>query len=131
MPGYQQDAAGRAALSARQAQARRDVERKTHSITVSGARRKCEEHCAGRKVYPRRFNNKKDIAMRKLLLPLAASILLSSAALAQTSDTKAPATTGPAAQSGDNMSKGDMSKDKMSKPRKMAKKKSTKMDDKM
>ena len=70
--------------------------------------------------------------MRKILLPLAASaLLLSSAAFAQTSDTKAPSTTGPAAQSGDSMSKGDTSKDKMSQPRKMAKKKSTKSDDKM
>ena len=48
--------------------------------------------------------------MRKLLLPLAASVaLLSSAAFAQTSDSKAPSTTGPAAQSGDNMSKGEPS----------------------
>jgi hypothetical protein len=77
-------------------------------------------------------HNKKDISMRKFLLPLAASaMLLSSAAFAQTSDTKAPATTGPAAQSGDNMTKGDMSKDKMTKPKKMTKKKSTKSDDKM
>jgi hypothetical protein len=83
-------------------------------------------------VYPRRFKNNKDISMRKLLLPLAASaILLSSAAFAQTSDTKAPSTTGPAAQSGDSMSKGDMSKDKMSQPKKMAKKHSKKSDDKM
>jgi hypothetical protein len=75
--------------------------------------------------------NKKGASMRKLLLPLAASVvLLSSAAFAQTSDTKAPATTGPAAQSGDNMSKGDMSKDKMSKT-KTAKKKSKKTEDKM
>jgi hypothetical protein len=49
--------------------------------------------------------NKKELSMRKLLLPLAASaLLLSSTAFAQTSDTKAPSTTGPAAQSGDNMS---------------------------
>jgi hypothetical protein len=82
-------------------------------------------------VYWRRFKNKKDIPMRKLLLPLAASaILLSCSAFAQTADTKAPATTGPAAQSGDNMSKGDASKDKMSKT-KVAKKKSTKTEDKM
>lgn len=68
--------------------------------------------------------------MRKLLLPLAASaLLLSSAAFAQTSDTKAPST-GPAAQSGDNMSKGDASSDKMSKT-KVAKKKSKKSEDKM
>jgi pentapeptide MXKDX repeat protein len=71
------------------------------------------------------------LSMRKLLLPLAASVvLLSSAAFAQTSDTKAPSTTGPAAQSGDNMSKGDMSKDKMSKT-KVAKKKSKKSEEKM
>ena len=68
--------------------------------------------------------------MRKLLLPLAASLLLSSAAFAQTSDTKAPATTGPAAQSGDNMSKGDPATDKMSKTKK-TKKKSKKSEDKM
>jgi hypothetical protein len=69
--------------------------------------------------------------MRKFLLPLAASaVLLSSAAFAQTSDTKAPAGTGPAAQSGDNMSKGDASTDKMSKT-KTAKKKSKKSEDKM
>jgi uncharacterized low-complexity protein len=73
----------------------------------------------------------KGALMRKLLLPLAASaLLLSSAACAQTSDTKAPATTGPAAQSGDNMSKGDASSDKMSKT-KVAKKKSKKTEDKM
>ena len=70
--------------------------------------------------------------MRKLLLPLAASVvLLSSAAFAQTSDTKAPSTTGPAAQSGDNMSKGDASKDKMSPHKKVATKKSKKTEDKM
>ena len=68
--------------------------------------------------------------MRKLLLPLAASaLLLSSAAFAQTSDTKAPSTTGPAAQSGDNMSKGDTSTDKSK--TKVAKKKSKKTEDKM
>jgi uncharacterized low-complexity protein len=82
-------------------------------------------------VYSRRFKKQKGALMRKLLLPLAASaVLLSSAAFAQTSDTKAPATTGPAAQSGDNMSKGDASKDKMSKT-KVAKKKSKKTEDKM
>jgi hypothetical protein len=76
--------------------------------------------------------NKKELSMRKLLLPLAASaLLLSSTAFAQTSDTKAPATTGPAAQSGDNMSKGDASSDKMSKTKKVAKKKSKKTEDKM
>jgi hypothetical protein len=75
---------------------------------------------------------KTELSMRKLLLPLAASaLLLSSAAFAQTSDTKAPATTGPAAQSGDNMSKGDASGDKMSKTKKVAKKKSPKTEDKM
>jgi hypothetical protein len=69
--------------------------------------------------------------MRKFLLPLAASaLLLSSAAFAQTSDTKPPATTGPAAQS-DTMSKGDTSKDTMSKTKKTVKKKSKKIDDKM
>ena len=47
--------------------------------------------------------------MRKII-PLAAAIgLFSSAAMAQSTDTKGPPTTGPAAQ-GDNMSKGDVSK---------------------
>jgi hypothetical protein len=73
----------------------------------------------------------KGALMRKLLLPVAAAIvLLSSAAFAQTSDTKAPSTTGPAAQSGDNMSKGEASSDKMSKT-KVAKKKSKKSEEKM
>jgi hypothetical protein len=77
------------------------------------------------------LKTKKELSMRKLLLPLAASIvLLSSAAFAQTSDAKAPSTTGPAAQSGDNMSKGEASTDKMSKT-KVAKKKSKKSEDKM
>ena len=66
--------------------------------------------------------------MRKILLPLAASVfLLSPAAFAQ--ETKGPATSGPAAQSGDNMTKGgDATKgdasDKMSKKSKKMKKKS-------
>jgi pentapeptide MXKDX repeat protein len=69
--------------------------------------------------------------MRKLFLPLAASmVLLSSAAFAQT-DTKAPPSTGPAAQSGDNMSKGDMSKDKMTKTAKKKSKKPAATTDKM
>jgi uncharacterized lipoprotein YajG len=77
------------------------------------------------------FQKQKGALMRKLLLPLAASVvLLASAAFAQTSDAKAPSTTGPAAQSGDNMSKGDTSKDTMSKT-KVAKKKSKKSEDKM
>jgi hypothetical protein len=60
--------------------------------------------------------------MRKtIIFTAAASILLSPLAMAQSSDTKNPATTGPAAQS-DTMSKGDMSKDKMS----MTKKKKSK-----
>ncbi len=94
-----------------------------------------EEHWVQSPVYPRRFKNKKELSMRKLLLPLAASVvLLSSAAFAQTSDTKAPSTTGPAAQSGDNMSKGeaskgDMSKDKMSKTKVAKSKKAKKSDD--
>ena len=77
----------------------------------------------------RRFKEK---SMRKTILTAASLILFSSAAIAQSTDTKSPATTGPAAQS-DSMSKGDMSKDKMSR-KKMAKSKSTKMkktDDKM
>jgi hypothetical protein len=60
----------------------------------------------------------------------ASVVLLSSAAFAQTSDSKAQSTTGLAAQSGDSRSKGDMSNGKMSKT-KMAKKKSKKSDDKM
>jgi hypothetical protein len=107
------------------------VNAKNPSITVSGA------HPDARNIgHEARFmiagsKTKRSLSMRKLLLPLAASVvLLSSAALAQISDTKAPATTGPAAQSGDNMSKGDMSKDKMSKT-KVAKKKSKKSEDKM
>src|SRR5258708_10900515 len=63
--------------------------------------------------------------MRKTIITAAALVLLSPAVMAQSTDTKRPATTGPAAQS-ESMSKGDMSKDKMSK-KKMAKSKSTKM----
>jgi hypothetical protein len=107
------------------------VNAKRTQITVSGAHSEAEEHRAWSTVYPRRFKTKKELFMRKLLLPLAASVvLLSSAAFAQTSDSKAPATTGPAAQSGDNMSKGDMSTDKVSRTR-TAKKKSKKSEDKM
>jgi hypothetical protein len=70
--------------------------------------------------------------MRKFLLPLAVSVaLVSSAAFAQTSDTKAPSGTGPAAQSGDNMSKGDPSADKMSKTKTTKKKTKKKSEDKM
>ena len=50
--------------------------------------------------------------MHKTILTSAALVLFCSAAMAQSTDTKSPATT--AAQS-DNMSKGDMTKDKMSK----------------
>jgi hypothetical protein len=70
--------------------------------------------------------------MRTTILIAAALVLFSSAGMAQSTDTKGPATTGPAAQS-DSMSKGDMTKDKTSK-KKIAKSKSTKMkksDDKM
>jgi hypothetical protein len=49
--------------------------------------------------------------MRKTILTAAALVLFSSAGMAQSTDTKGPATTGPAAQS-NSMSKGDMSKDK-------------------
>jgi hypothetical protein len=64
--------------------------------------------------------------MHKTFLAVATVILFSSAAMAQSADTKGPATTGPAAQSGDNMSKesmpkGKMSKKKMSKSSKMKK----------
>jgi hypothetical protein len=44
--------------------------------------------------------------MRKLLLPLAASVVLLSAAAFAQDTTKGPATTGPAAQ-GNNMTKGE------------------------
>jgi hypothetical protein len=56
----------------------------------------------------------KENIMRKTILTAAALVLFSSAAMAQSTETKAPATTGPAAQSGDNMAKGDMSKGKTS-----------------
>ena len=71
--------------------------------------------------------------MRTTILIAAALVLFSSAGMAQSTDTKGPATTGPAAQS-DSMSKGDMSKDKMSKKKMVKSKPSTKMkktDDKM
>jgi hypothetical protein len=71
----------------------------------------------------RRFQ--KEISMLKMILTAATIVLFSSAVMAQSTDTKAPATTGPAAQS-DNMAKGDMSKSKMSK-KKMSKSKSAKM----
>jgi hypothetical protein len=51
--------------------------------------------------------------MRKAILTATALVLYSSAVMAQSTDTKSPASTGPAAQS-DSMSKGDMSKDKIS-----------------
>jgi hypothetical protein len=102
-----------------------------HSITVSGIYPDARNIGHETRFIVAGSTTKKELSMRKLLLPLAASVvLLSSAAFAQTSDTKAPATTGPAAQSGDNMSKGDMSKAKVSKT-KVAKKKSKKTDDKM
>src|ERR1700738_4289436 len=79
-----------------------------------------------------RAGSMRRFSMLKIMLTAATVVLFSSAVMAQSTDTKAPATTGPAAQS-DNMAKGDMSKDKMSK--KMTKSKpSTKMkktDDKM
>jgi hypothetical protein len=107
------------------------VNAKPVQITVSGAHPEARNIGRKARFIRARFNNKMELSMRKLLLPLAASVvLLSSAAFAQTSDTKAPSTTGPAAQSGDNMSKGDMSKDKTSKT-KVVKKKSKKSDDKM
>jgi hypothetical protein len=65
-----------------------------------------------------RRRNLEDV-MRKLIVLAVAMGLLSSAAMAQSADTKGPATTGPAAQS-DNMSKGDMSKGSMTK-KKMSK----------
>jgi hypothetical protein len=64
--------------------------------------------------------------MQKIILVAAAIGLFSSAAMAQSADTKGPATTGPAAQ-GDNMSKGDMSKGSMTK-KKMSKAKMKKSD---
>ena len=53
--------------------------------------------------------------MSKTIPTAAAFDLFSSAVMAQSTETKPPATTGPAAQSGDNMAKEDMSKGKMSK----------------
>jgi hypothetical protein len=75
-----------------------------------------------RRVKASRF--RKEMSMRKTILTAVALVLFSSTAMAQSTDTKSPATTGPADQS-DRMSKGDMSKDKMSK-KKNAKSKSTK-----
>jgi pentapeptide MXKDX repeat protein len=106
------------------------VNAKDAQITVSGAPPQSRNIGDEARFIRAGSKNKKELSMRKLLLPLAASVvLLSSTAFAQTSDTKAPSTTGPAAQSGDNMSKGDMSKDKMSKT-KVAKKKSKKSEEK-
>jgi hypothetical protein len=107
------------------------VKAKNHSITVSGTQPDARNIGHEARFIVAGSTTKKELSMRKLLLPLAASVvLLSSAAFAQTSDTKGPATTGPAAQSGDNMSKGDASKDKMTKT-KTAKKKTKKTEDKM
>ena len=66
--------------------------------------------------------------MHKAILTAATLVLFTSAAMAQTSDTKGPATTGPGAQS-DNMSKGAPSSGKMAKKSKSTKAK--KRDDKM
>jgi hypothetical protein len=71
-----------------------------------------------------RAGSMRRFSMLKILLTAATVVLFSSAVMAQSTDTKAPATTGPAAQS-DNMAKGDMSKSKMSK-KKMSKSKSAK-----
>jgi hypothetical protein len=59
--------------------------------------------------------------MRSTILTAAALILISSAVMAQSADTKRPPTTGPAAQS-DSMPKGDMTKDKMSKKKCLSRK---------
>jgi hypothetical protein len=56
----------------------------------------------------------KEHSMHKTILTAAALALFSSAAMAQSTDTKGPATTGPAAQS-DTMSKGAASQDTMGK----------------
>ena len=77
-----------------------------------------------RRVRTGRFH--KEISMRKTILTVAALVLFSAAAMAQSTDTKSPATTGPAAQS-DSMSKGEMSKNKMSKKKMTKSKSSTKM----
>jgi hypothetical protein len=107
------------------------VKAKNHSITVSGTQPDARNIGHEARFIVAGSKAKKEFSMRKLLLPLAASaLLLSSAAFAQTSDTKGPATTGPAAQSGDNMSKGDASKDKTTKT-KTTKKKMKKTEDKM
>jgi hypothetical protein len=60
----------------------------------------------------RRFHSGEN-SMRMTIITAAVLFLFSSAAMAQSTDTKGPSTTGPAAQSGDNMAKGDMSKKKM------------------
>src|SRR6267154_2176435 len=71
-----------------------------------------------------RAGSMRRFSMLKIMLTAATVVLFSSAVMAQSTDTKAPATTGPAAQS-DNMAKGDTSKSKMSK-KKMSKSKSAK-----
>jgi hypothetical protein len=58
--------------------------------------------------------------MRETILSAAALVLLSSAVMAQSVDTKSAPPTGPAAQSGDSMSKSDASKGNMTK-KKMSK----------
>jgi hypothetical protein len=64
--------------------------------------------------------------MRKTILTAIALVLHSSAVIAQSTDTKSPASTGPTAESG-SMSKGDMSKDKISRKKMAKSKSSTKM----
>ncbi len=64
--------------------------------------------------------------MLKMILAAVTAVVFSSAVMAQSTDTKAPATTGPAAQS-DNMAKGDTSKGKMSNKSAKAKKPADKM----
>jgi hypothetical protein len=76
-----------------------------------------------------RRNFLEETLMRKFLA-LTCVIFFSSGAMAQSTDTKGPATTGPAAQSGDNMSKDSMSKGAMSK-KKMSKSAKMKKTDKM
>jgi hypothetical protein len=72
----------------------------------------------------------KEHSMHKAILTAAALGLFSSAAMAQPTDTKGPATTGPAAQS-DTMSKGTASQDKMSKKKTAKSAKAKKTNDKM
>src|SRR5258708_32602204 len=75
-----------------------------------------------------RAGSMRRFSMLKIMLTAATVVLFSSAVIAQSTETEAPATTGPAAQS-DNMAKSDTSKSKKRKKKKSktktAKKKKT------